>query len=155
MDGCWVGELWGAYEDLLLPRILPTPIRVLLEAVRVQRAPDVTTTSRIFVVVPGAADAAALLEDDKVVALVAFDQVDGHAHALGNTSVCRVLFPRYLGTVQSNGENSCGFGWRSLPEMPAPMMTTAAEVWSLLPTGTWGQGFEPPMLIEHRKMGGF
>ena len=76
----------SAYKNLFLPRVLPRPIRVLLEAVRVQRAPHITTTARIFVVVPCAPNTRALLEDDEVVAFVAFDEVDGHAHAL-KTSV--------------------------------------------------------------------
>lgn len=33
-----------------------------------------------------------------------------------------------------------------IPLIPAPMMRTAAEPWSLLPTGTSGQGLVPPMM---------
>jgi hypothetical protein len=72
----------GAYENLFLPRIFPAPIRILLKAVRVKCAPHVTATARVFVVVPCAADACALFDDDEVVAFVAFYEVDGHAHAL-------------------------------------------------------------------------
>ena len=31
------------------------------------------------------------------------------------------------------------------PDIPAPMITTAASVWSLFPTGTCGQGRSPVM----------
>ena len=32
--------------------------------------------------------------------------------------------------------------------MPAPIITTAAFVWPLLPTGTFGHGFEPPIVAS-------
>ena len=35
-----------------------------------------------------------------------------------------------------------------LPEIPAPIITTAASVWSLFPTGTCGHGCDPPILLE-------
>lgn len=74
-------------------------------------------------------------------AFVAFDQVDGHAHAF-NTSV--VGFQSHWVSRCSRGA-WLRFFWGGLPDIPAPMMTTAAEVWVLLPTGTSGHGFEPPM----------
>jgi len=36
----------------------------------------------------------------------------------------------------------------ALPDMPAPIITTAALVWSLLPIGTSGHGLSPVMMIE-------
>jgi hypothetical protein len=39
------------------------------------------------------------------------------------------------------------------PEMPAPMITTPACVWSTLPTGTWGQNRLPPMVIKLTSFG--
>ena len=36
----------------------------------------------------------------------------------------------------------------AVPEMPAPIITTAAFVWSLFPTGTSGHGFELPMFAS-------
>lgn len=40
----------------------------------------------------------------------------------------------------------------AVPEMPAPMMTTAASVWVLFPIGTCGHGCEPPMLDLELRM---
>ena len=34
----------------------------------------------------------------------------------------------------------------NLPDIPAPMITTAALAWSLLPIGTSGQGLSPVIL---------
>jgi hypothetical protein len=44
---------------------------------------------------------------------------------------------------------SCGgiVGGRTRPEMPAPMMTTAALLYSLLLTGTCGQGLSPVIVL--------
>jgi hypothetical protein len=35
-----------------------------------------------------------------------------------------------------------------MPEMPAPMITTAVSAWFLLPTRTSGQGREPGIVFE-------
>ncbi len=71
----------GIYQNLFLPRVLACPVRVLLKRVGVKHAPDITAASGVFVVVPCSADARALLYDDEVVALVAFHEINGHAHA--------------------------------------------------------------------------
>lgn len=39
-----------------------------------------------------------------------------------------------------------GEGKGDLPDIPAPMITTAALAWSLLPIGTSGQGLSPVMV---------
>lgn len=48
----------------------------------VQRAKihTITATTGIFVVAPGAANTAALFEDDEVTTFVLLDQIDCHAH---------------------------------------------------------------------------
>ena len=43
--------------------------------------PDITTAARVFVVSPCSTEAGRFLEDHKVLCLVAFDQVNGCAHA--------------------------------------------------------------------------
>jgi hypothetical protein len=59
---------------------------------------------------PRAADTGAFLNDDKVVTLIAFDEVNCHAHALQMLAVETRSLLKYL------------------PEIPAPIMTTAASV---------------------------
>jgi hypothetical protein len=120
---------WEAYENLFLTWVLARPVGILLERVRVQHTPHVAATARVFVVVPCSANARGLFDDNEVVALVALDQVNGHAHAW-----LRLVY-RYK-TKKSA---------RCLPDIPAPMITTAALVWSLFPTGTSGHGFVPPI----------
>lgn len=64
---------------------------------------------------PGSTHAAAFLEDDEVVAFIALDKVNGHAHACFDHQSMNSL----QGASTVNGE---------LPDMPAPMMTTDALV---------------------------
>ena len=66
-------------EDLFLSGILASPFAVLFVAQTVQSTPDITAAAWIFVIVPRAADTTALLNDDEVAAVVAFDEVDGGA----------------------------------------------------------------------------
>jgi hypothetical protein len=40
----------------------------------------ITATARVFVVVPGSADTAALFKDDEVTTFVLLDQINSHAH---------------------------------------------------------------------------
>jgi hypothetical protein len=54
----------------------------LFEGITVQHTPNVTAATWVFVVMPCAADTGALLYDNEVMALIALDKVDGHAHAL-------------------------------------------------------------------------
>ena len=70
---------------------------------------------------PGSPDTRRLLYDDEIVTLVPSNQVNGHAHP-------------YNVLVLSRPPSS------HQPEIPAPIMTTAALVWSLFPTGTCGHG---------------
>lgn len=68
-------------EDLFLAWIFASPFAVLLKAETVQRRPDVAAATRVFVIVPSASYAAALLDDEEVTAVVSFYQVDGGANA--------------------------------------------------------------------------
>src|ERR1700743_3318088 len=86
-------------QYLLLPGIFPCPVRILLEGVAVQVGPDwgrmlaaprrplpgivftIEKASWILVVPPGATESSTLLQDDKVPAVVPFDQVDRSAQA--------------------------------------------------------------------------
>jgi hypothetical protein len=61
------------YKNLLLPRVLPCPIRILLKRITVQHTPDIAAAAGILVVVPSASNTRALLHNDEVLALVAFD----------------------------------------------------------------------------------
>lgn len=49
--------------------------------VRVKLGPDVAAAAGILVIMPCAANATALLEDDKILDVVALDEVDCTAHA--------------------------------------------------------------------------
>lgn len=44
------------------------------------------------------------------------------------------------------GREVGGEGKGDLPDIPAPIITTAALAWSLLPIGTSGQGLSPVMM---------
>jgi hypothetical protein len=71
----------------------------------------ITAASRIFVIMPCPTYAAALFENHKVMAFVALDEIDRHAH------------PYYRQFIFVS-EVSLAY----LPDIPAPIMTTAALV---------------------------
>lgn len=73
---------------------------------------------------PSSAATTALFEDDKITTIASLDQIYRHANAC--------TFDQLLETRLLSISNS--------PDIPAPMITTAARVWSLLPTGTSGHG---------------
>lgn len=52
-----------------------------------------------------------------------------------------------IGSGSGSGSRGEMAGGRTRPEMPAPMITTAAELYSLLPTGTCGQGLSPVTVV--------
>lgn len=98
--------------------------------------PDIAASTRVFVVVPRATDAAALFENDEVFAVVLFDEVDGGAHAWNWSQ--HIEIPDWLVSIGVD-----------VPEMPAPIITTAALAWFLFPIGTSGQGMSPAMVYEY------
>ena len=94
-------------EDLFLAGVLAGPVWILLEGEAVEVAPYVATASlarsasrggssdsgetyRVAIVIPGAANAAALFEDDKVAAIVALDEIDRGAQAWIFWSICNL-----------------------------------------------------------------
>jgi hypothetical protein len=85
----------NTYQYLLLSWILPRPVWVLLKRVAIQHTPDVAAAARVLVVVPCSANTGALFYNDEVMALVAFDEVNGHAHSLEINMVWKFCFLDY------------------------------------------------------------
>jgi hypothetical protein len=46
----------------------------------------ITAAARIFIIMPSTANPATLLEDNKVVTFVAFDEIDRHTNTLGHSN---------------------------------------------------------------------
>ena len=80
-----LGAVVEVGADLGLGRVGPRPVALDLERERVEVRGDVAGAARIAVVVPGAADAAPLLEQDEVLE-AGLLQPDGHAQPAGSGS---------------------------------------------------------------------
>lgn len=66
-------------EDLFLAGVFASPLAVLFVAQAVQSTPDIAAAPWVFVVMPRASNTTALLNDNEVATVVAFDKVDGSA----------------------------------------------------------------------------
>ena len=69
------------HQYLFLSWVFSGPLGILLKRVTVQHAPDIAAATGVLVVMPRTTDAGALLYNDEIVALVAFDEINGHAHS--------------------------------------------------------------------------